>query len=65
MTALVIVGVLGLYAGLSAFGAWLAWLIYNAIAPAIGFPSLGFLVIWGVLFLLQLIFKSRVVVHRD
>ena len=56
MVLLLMLGMLLLSVALSAFGAWIIWLIYNAIAPALGLPPLDFLIVWGVIFLLRLIF---------
>lgn len=64
-TALSIILTLGLLFGLSALGAWILWLIYGAIAPALGLPEISFFIFWGALVLLKTIFGSTITVHRD
>ena len=64
-TALSIILVFGLWLGLSALGAWILWLIYGVIAPAVGLPPVSFLIFWGITFLLKAVFGTTVTVHRD
>lgn len=64
-TALCIIGVIALWLGLSALGAWILWLIYGVVAPAVGLPAIKFIVFWGMTILLKAIFGTKVTVHRD
>lgn len=64
-TALYISGVIALWLGLSALGAWILWLIYGVVAPVVGLPAIKFIVFWGITILLKAIFGTKVIVHRD